>query len=73
MVHYRTFSTEVYSQYIGLYMGYGIESVNPDGTVASRIEDISEDGKYVQIITNLLNENGAEAVHFRDIVEDLMN
>ena len=38
MVKYRIFSSEVYSQYIGMYTGYGIEAVLPDGTNAGRIE-----------------------------------
>ncbi len=73
MLRYRVFSSEAYSRYIGRYTGYGIEGLCPDGTAAVRLEDISEDKEYVEIIAEMLNKGGAEAVHFMDIVEDIMN
>ncbi len=73
MAQYRIFSTEEYSRYIGPYTGYGIECVNPDGTTAGRIEDISDEKNYVEMIAELLNKGGAEAVHLKDIVEDILN
>ena len=73
MVKYRIFSSEVYSQYIGMYTGYGIEAILPDGTNAGRIEDISEDRAYVELIKDRLNNGAAEAVHLNEIVEDMLN
>ncbi len=73
MVKYRIFSSEVYSQYIGMYTGYGIEAVLPDGTNAGRIEDISEDKAYVELIKDQLNNGAAEAVHLGEIIEDMLN
>lgn len=72
MVHYKMISTKEYSQYIGHYTGYGIEGIYPDGTTAGIIKDISEEREYVEMITEILNKGGAEAVHFKDIVEDLL-
>ncbi len=73
MVRYRIFSSEVYSQYIGMYIGYGIEALLPDGTNAGRIEDISENKDYVELIRDTLNNGFAEAVHLNEIIEDILN
>jgi hypothetical protein len=72
MVHYKIISTDEYSQYIGHYTGYGIEGIYPDGATAGIIKDISEEKEYVEMIIQILNSGGAEAVHFKDIVEDIL-
>ncbi len=72
MVHYKIISSEEYSKYIGHYTGYGIEGIYPDGTTAGIIKDISEEREYVEMITEILNSGGAEAVHLKDIIEDIL-
>jgi hypothetical protein len=47
--------------------------VYPDGTAAGRIKRYSEEKKYVEMIYGYIKHGGAEAVHLRDIIDDIIS
>lgn len=73
MVRYAVFSQYITGDILPAHTGWGIEGRYPDGTVAGRIEDISENREYVELLAEMLNKGGAEAVHLHDIVEDMIS
>ncbi|MCR4771550.1 MAG: DUF6514 family protein [Oscillospiraceae bacterium] len=71
-VRYCVFSEKISLQGLGEHTGWGIEVRPDDGSPVGRIRDISENRPYVELLAEMLNSEGAEAVHLRDIVEDIL-
>ncbi len=73
MLRYTVFSDTYVHETLGPYRGWGIEARLPDGSCAGRVEDISEDCAYVQLVAAVLNRERAEPVHLRDILENFLS
>ncbi len=72
MVHYTVISQRIFTQELGSYTGWGIEGRAEDGSLAGRVEDLTEDREFALLVAAALNREGAEPVHLRDILEDLL-
>ena len=71
-VYYRIFSERIGGNGLREHIGWGIEARLADGSAAGRISDISENRRYVELLAEALNREEAEAVHLRDVVEDIL-
>ena len=72
MVHYTVFSRQYFTRELGSYTGWGIEGRDESGGSAGRVEDLTEDREFALLVAAALNREGAEPVHLRDILEDLL-
>jgi len=72
MVHYSVFSREIRDEELGTYTGWGIEGREADGSLAGRVEDLTEQRDFALLVAAALNREQAEPVHLRDILEDLL-
>ena len=72
MVHYSVFSQEIRDRDLGTYIGWGIEGREEDGSLAGRVEDLTEERDFALLVAAALNREQAEPVHLRDILEDLL-
>ena len=72
MVHYSVFSREIQHEELGTYTGWGIEGREEDGSLAGRVEDLTEQRDFALLVAAALNREQAEPVHLRDILEDLL-
>ena len=72
MVRYSVFSQELSSRELGSYTGWGIQGREEDGSEAGRVEDLTEDREFAELVAAALNREQAEPVHLRDILEDLL-
>ena len=72
MVRYSVFSQELCSRELGTYIGWGIQGREEDGREAGRVEDLTEDREFAELVAAALNREQAEPVHLRDILEDLL-
>ncbi|MBP5166025.1 MAG: hypothetical protein ILP09_02045 [Oscillospiraceae bacterium] len=72
-VRYGVFSEQISGSGLKDHTGWGIEARHGDGSPAGRISDISENRRYVELLAEMLNREEVEAVHLRDIVEDMLS
>lgn len=72
MVRYGVFAQELWDSGLGPYTGYGIEGREEDGSLAGRVEDLTEDRDFALLVAAALNREQAEPIHLRDILEDLL-
>ncbi len=72
MVRYEVFAQEYRDRELGTYTGWGIQGREEDGSLAGRVEDLTEDRDFALLVAAALNREQAEPVHLRDILEDLL-
>jgi hypothetical protein len=73
MIRYYIFPEELQSRDLGRYTGWGIEARTGDGQLCGRVEDVTEDRAFAELVAAALNREEAEPVHLRDILEDLLS
>ena len=54
-----------------VYVGYDITG-QEDGQDPLIAEDVTDDGRFAQALCELLNREEVEAVHFFDIISDIL-
>ena len=72
MVRYEVFAQELHDRDLGTYTGWGIQGREEDGSLAGRVEDLTEDRDFALLVAAALNREQAEPIHLRDILEDLL-
>ena len=53
------------------YVGWGIEGTG-EGEETLRVEDVTEDKRFAQLLAAALNREKAEPVHVFDIISDFL-
>ena len=54
------------------YTGWGIEGLGEDGE-RLRVEDVSEDRRFAELLAAVLNRERAEPVHVFDVISDFLS
>ena len=54
------------------YTGWGIEGVGEDGKRV-RVEDVTEDRRFAELLAAVLNRERAEPVHVYDVISDFLS
>ena len=69
---YRIFSTHCRTADGIRYIGWGIEGVGEDGETL-RVEDVTEDRRFAELLAAALNRERAEPVHVYDVISDFLS
>ena len=68
---YRIFSQPCRSCDGQRYLGWGIEG-SGEGEAPLRLEDVTEDRRFAELLAAALNRERAEPVHVFDIISDFL-
>ncbi len=68
---YRIFSRRCRTADGTPYTGWGIEGAGP-GETPFRLEDVTEDKRFAQLLAAALNREQVEPVHVFDIISDFL-
>ncbi len=68
---YRIFSRRCRTADGTAYIGWGIEGTG-EGEETLRVEDVTEDKRFAQLLAAALNRERAEPVHVFDVISDFL-
>jgi hypothetical protein len=71
-VTYRIFASRCRTADGIRYVGWGIEGVG-DGGERLRLEDVTEDRRFAELLAAVLNREKAEPVHVADVISDFLS